>query len=151
MSNYFFYNKKSLYTKDFIIYIFGLVLLNGVNISMQRVIQALYVLLGKKVAVNKRTLKDIYKLIPMTPETKDKLTAVKNYLVTLPAKFKALQDQIDALKGNDDVDKAKIDALTAEVDALKQDQVDIVAIADELDAAAKAADEADGVEAAPVE
>lgn len=111
---------------------------------MQRLIQALYVLCGCKVAVDKRTLKDIYRLIPMTQETKDKLTAVKSYLASLPEKFKNLQDQIDALKGNDDADKAKIDELTAQVDALKADQVDIVTLADELDAAAKAADEADG-------
>lgn len=118
---------------------------------MHRVKNALYVLLGVKVAVRKETLKEIYKLIPnMTQETKDKLNVVKAYLAGLPGKFQALQAQIDALKGDDNVDKAKIADLTAQVDALQADQVDIVTLADELESAAKAADEADGPET-PVE
>ncbi len=114
---------------------------------MQRLLNALAVLFGEKVAVNKRTLTEIYKLIPdMTQETKDKLNAVKAYLASLPDKFKALKDQIDALKSNDDADHAKIDDLTAQVDALKGEHDEIVSVADELDAAAKAADAADGDE-----
>ncbi len=82
----------------------------------------------------------------MDQATKDKLDAVKAYLTGLPAKFKALQDKVDQSASNDEADKTKIDELTAEVDKLKADHTDVTGVVDELDAAVKAADEADGDE-----
>ena len=111
---------------------------------MNRLLDALKVFLGIKSAVCKKTLKEIYKLIPMNQDTKDKLTKVKDYLAGLPAKFAALQAQVDLLKSDDDSDKAKITDLTSQVDALKLEQVEIVTFADELSQATDTADIADG-------
>lgn len=82
----------------------------------------------------------------MNQETKDRLESVKVYLQSLPAKFLALQSQIDLLKSNDQEDADKIASLTAEVAGLQEEHTEIVTVANDLAALADAANEADGPE-----